>query len=315
LDHDLLALLRENYTSCNYQDTEQFIKKFVSDEGSSLQAIVLYGSCLSEKTRSSTSMSDYYLVVEDYDAFFRRRMDRILSRFLPPNIYFLEMTDSSGVKTACKYCVISSSDLERETGASAGDFYHLGRFSKRIAILWAKEQAAIDHVIACCASAIKTLEPHALSSISDRFDIKDFGHALLALSYLGEIRLEDTSSKIRALYDAHESFYDQLFSVLLSDWADEPNSPIESLGVSGKFQRLSNPDVSLTKKLIKKSRMRAKARWPKYMLTVNNWVDYLLSKLERTYGIKLELTPMERRFVLILGWRHYFRLKREGKIK
>ena len=70
-----------------------------------------------------------------------------------------------------------------------------------------------------------------------------------------------------------------------------------------------------TNRLIQRSRRRGIARWPKGILLTDNWVDILLDKVERTHGHRIELTPTERRFVLILGLNYFFRLLREGKIK
>jgi hypothetical protein len=43
-------------------------------------------------------------------------------------------------------------------------------------------------------------------------------------------------------------------------------------------------------------------------------VDIILAKIERTKGIKLEVTPRQRKHPLIFAWPHLFRLMKAGAI-
>jgi hypothetical protein len=65
---------------------------------------------------------------------------------------------------------------------------------------------------------------------------------------------------------------------------------------------------------LRRSRRRGQMRWPKYLFLYENWVDYMLEKIERSTGRRLEVTPRERRWPLIFGWRHFFALRRAGLI-
>jgi hypothetical protein len=56
-------------------------------------------------------------------------------------------------------------------------------------------------------------------------------------------------------------------------------------------------------------------RWFKYMATLEGWTDLLLDKVERTQGLRVELTPLQRKYPYIFGWPHFFRLLRRGLIK
>ena len=46
----------------------------------------------------------------------------------------------------------------------------------------------------------------------------------------------------------------------------------------------------------------------------DNWIDYMLEKLERTKGISLEISERDRRWPLIFGWKHFFAMRRQGLI-
>ena len=51
-------------------------------------------------------------------------------------------------------------------------------------------------------------------------------------------------------------------------------------------------------------------RWFKYMLTFDDWLDYIVRKIERRSGQRVELTRAERRFPIIFLWPKAFRLIR-----
>jgi hypothetical protein len=48
----------------------------------------------------------------------------------------------------------------------------------------------------------------------------------------------------------------------------------------------------------------------KYVLTFDDWLGYVAAKVERRTGLRVELTPAERRWPLILLWPKFFRVMR-----
>ncbi len=52
----------------------------------------------------------------------------------------------------------------------------------------------------------------------------------------------------------------------------------------------------------RRSKVRATARWAKYVVLYNDWLDYVLRKIARRSGVTLELTARERRWPLIFLW-------------
>jgi hypothetical protein len=317
-----LDLLRETYCVAPPAAVQPFVDHFQKTCGRGLLAIVFYGSKLDAALASETSFFDFYLICDSYRRFFKRWRDRWLARVLPPNIYYYELPGATDPKPACKYCVIDIADLQEQTGARAKDFYHLGRFSKRLALLWSRSDRDRDAVLGACLQAMRTLTPHAVAKMNVDFTLREFVLQLLALSYEGEVRLEKTEEKAQALFAASEPFYRAVFPPLLAECARErpelqlqPVAERPDVWTQGRSLIVRAGADAAIGRLIQRSRRRARARWPKNILLVDNWVDILLAKVERTYGVKIELTPTERRWVLILGWRHYFRLRREGKIR
>jgi hypothetical protein len=61
---------------------------------------------------------------------------------------------------------------------------------------------------------------------------------------------------------------------------------------------------------LRRSKFRATLRWFKYMLTFDDWLDYIARKVERRSGVRIELTKSERRLPIIFLWPKAFRVIR-----
>lgn len=271
------------------------------------EAILLYGSTLSAATRSSTSIHDVYAVVENLRAFHRRRLQAVLNVILPPNVYFRTF-HHEGLTHRYKLCVISTADLKHETSERAGDLHHLGRFSKHMSVIAYRDEASLRRVVNCCISALRVMSSFALVRLGQRFTLDDFALALLGLSYVAETRVTE-AGKVAAIFHGEHEYYGQVFHCLLSE-----------LGLTHDGGAWLQPRASLAQKrqlerLLARSRRRERLRWPKYIFTFDNWLDYLLDKLERHHGIRLELTERQRRWPLIFAWGKYFELRRRGIVK
>jgi hypothetical protein len=154
-----------------------------------------------------------------------------------------------------------------------------------------------------------------LRGMNKEFDETEFTLACLNISYAGEMRIE-AASKVRSLFYAEEKFYKNIYPYLLRNLSlaqkiAEPHN--------NKFI-LRSPFVLIwlrrqhLKWFLLQSQIRGILRWPKFLFTVDDWVEIMLAKIKRTKGIDIELTAVQRRHPLIFGWGHFFRLLRAGAI-
>ena len=58
------------------------------------------------------------------------------------------------------------------------------------------------------------------------------------------------------------------------------------------------------------SLVRATARWAKYIVTFDGWLEYILRKARRHSGQDIVLTPRERRMPLVFLWPRVIRYLR-----
>jgi Phosphatidate cytidylyltransferase, mitochondrial len=311
--------LSEELTERRYPSIEPFVEHFKGQHGEALVAIIMYGSCLAESTCTESSIPDFFLITDDYKAFHKKWSHRWANSTLPPAVFHMSLPDKP--ERSCKYNVVSVEDLEISI-EKLKDLYLPGRFSKRMALLYSRTSDLQRWLAGLMFDTWRALTPYALIAGSTEFDVPDFAKNLLSLSYRGEVRLEKTDEKVAGLYEAEKAFYDAYLGAVLDEYAhrhrddfrrdDDLQPGRYALRRTTATRAVQYKQMS---KLLAKSRRRAKMRWPLAILTVDGWVDILLAKLERTYGTRIELKPYERRFILIFGWRHYFRLRKQGKVK
>jgi hypothetical protein len=246
-------------------------------------ALVLYGSRLSPRVAAADSELDFFQVAE--------RLSSAAHAFLPPSVYHRVAAGEP-----CKLSVLSSAQLARETSPEAADLYHLGRFSKPLGLVYARDAGARAQVLAAQLSSLTTLAPHALALCPGDATVDEFSLTLLGLSYLAEPRVAEPK-KVRALFDADPAHHRAVAELLLSPaWG-------------------FRADSRATAQLIARSRRRALLRWPKLLLTFDGWLDYLLRKVERHHGRRIALTPNQRRHPLLFGWSTLRDLRREGLVR
>ena len=293
-----------------------FTRHFQERFGEHLLAVILYGSCLSEITRRNSSIYDFFLICDGYRSFYRNLKLAALNAWLPPSGYYVEFEEPRLGTLSGKYCVTSLSHFLRETSSRAGDIYHLGRFAKRVAVLYARDDEVREHLTEGLLRAMEQNLALTLPGMPDHFHLNHFILALLGMSYRGETRI-DIDTKVEEIFQSEHEYYRFCYGNLLRAHclARRAGSAVdENFSYPMSPARRSSQGVKV-RLMLSRNRFRAYLRWPKHVITFTNWVDYLLSKVERSKGIRIELTEQERKYPLIFGWKHFFRLKRKGMIR
>lgn len=311
-----LPVLKEAFVSSEDPAVGAFSDHFRRTFGSSLVGVILYGSCLDDATRTPTSIYDFFLVCDDYRTFYPKRFDALLNTFLVPNTYNLEISGPTDQRWACKYNVVSLDHLRKETGERAADSYLFGRLGKRVRITWARDADSLDALVGCLhAAMLQTLRLLA-PTLPDRLPLDDLIVRLLSLSYRGDFRIE-RDTKIQELVAAGRDHYRRFYGELIAR-SDQHDLPLALEGDACRNLLSASDRIRgsrQTEAFLARSRRRSVYRWPKGFVTFGDYVEYLLRKVERTKGIRIELTERERKYPLLFAWKHFFRLKRQGLLK
>jgi hypothetical protein len=307
-------LLAARMRGCADPAVDEYVARLRDGHGLEVAAILFYGSCLHAGTRRSTSFPDFYLLTDDPLRYHRSLAQAALGQLLPPSVYYRTFARPGAEPLRCKLCVLTVEQFRAETSAAASDVHHLGRFSKRFALAYARDEATARQVIEGALSSMLVLLPHSLALLPERFSLEELVLAQLGLSYLGEQRVAEPD-KVEGLYRAERDHYLELHQLLLALHAARAGTPLPD--GDGRYRQPppTARERARTLAFLRRSRIRGVLRWPKYMLTVENWLEYILDKLERQQGVRLELTARERRHPLIFGWPRLWELLRRGIVR
>ena len=267
----------------------------------SVRAVLLYGSCLWPSVRGPASCPDFIVVVDSLRAFHRNLARAMLGAVLPPSVYRLHRDGASA-----KLSVVTAAQLATQCAAAGKDLHLAGRLSKRVALVWARDAHSRALVVDAQLAALRTLAPLALARLGGRVTLDGFIDAFLRLSYESEIRIVERA-KVAALFAAEREHYRAVARALLAELGAVPDAT--AIAATAELRvppRVAAPRLELLRR-IRRSRRRALLRLPKYLITYDGWLDYLLHKLART-GEPVALSDWQRRLPLVLALPVLFRL-------
>jgi hypothetical protein len=275
--------------------------------GEAVRAVIFFGSRRTGTPTDAHSGWDLFVAVSDYRPFYEslarsgayRRSARLaagINAVLAPN----QIRIGVGERTA-KCAVIRLATLQRETGPRRRDHFCAGRLFQPASIAWAADEASREAVLAALADARRVTLDWARPWLPGCFDAEEFCKTALRVSMGFEIRPEP-AGRAERLWDAQRAEQVAAFEPVLAEWAAGGRLTAMAAGC----YELAAP-VGLGERLrlwafFQRSRLRATLRWAKYVVTFDDWLDYIVRKAERHTGQRIELSPRERRWPLVFLW-------------
>ncbi len=251
--------------------------------GERVDAIILYGSYL---RGVEDAMPDVYVLLNRWPA--KPRRHRWLGAALPPNVLNLPFENGAGGRA--KVSVLTTAQLLR---AVTGDLhpYFWARFAQPCQRLYCRDEDVAARLEFMAAQSVRRLMTE-VARVPSPSTPAAYWMAVFSRTYAAEVRSE-RSSKRAALYAANQDYYDRLFH------AKQGRIP------QGRDSR-AWPVAQAVGKLLSLLRIIKSA------LTFENALDYILWKLERHSGVRLEATERQRRYPLLFAWPlawRFYRLK------
>jgi len=276
--------------------------------GESVRAVLLYGSTM-RTGNVHDGLADLYLLVDDYRSAFNSRTLAFFNKLLPPNVFYLEVPYQGHVLRA-KYAVFTLADF-RKGAARWFHSYLWGRFSQKSLLIYANDKQVADQVRETLAIAVMTFVMRTLPQMQTAFTARDLWSRGLSLSYRSELRTEQPAATSR-LYDTEPHYYQALTSAILGTIpavrkieTDCPG-PCYQYTVSRKARRVN--DVAWRLRILQGKGLSI-LRLLKGAVTFKGGVDYILWKIERHSGIRVEVGPKLKRVpplaLLVVLWRLY----------
>ena len=113
LPQDLVSEMASLSSKAVSEDFLVLTEALKSRFGTSLEAILLYGSCL-RAHEIGDGVADFYVVVNSYGEAYPEHYLRYFNACLPPNVFYLEAAKCEK-KFRAKYAVVSMADFEQGT--------------------------------------------------------------------------------------------------------------------------------------------------------------------------------------------------------
>ena len=277
--------------------------------GAALLGVLLYGSC-SRDEAIEDGIVDVYAIVDDYQSVYEKRYLAYLNAWLPPNVFYREITGDRGL-IRIKLALISLADFR----AGILDWFHSylwGRFAQPARILYARDETLRDELHGLMAQAVLTLLKASIPALAEKSgNAEAIWTRALALSYSAEYRPEP-GTKAGQLIRSDAAGYAGLLEAALPALG-------ATLRRQGEDNYLCLADHRDSRAALRRWRLRRRQgrvlsvlRLMKATLTFQNGVDYAAWKINRHTGVSIEVTPQLRRHPLLFGWRVFRQLIKRG---
>jgi len=301
-------------------DAKALAGTVVAAAGEHLTGIVIYGSQLLRAEPNRHSAWDMVFIVDRYGPFHRALVDGglhrgpawvldVMARLLPP---WATMVEASGSEAIGKCMVVSRAHFERAVRPRSPDHFLKGRMVQRVALVWAKDPAAAASIEGLLREARRDVLRWAGPWLDEPFDAVSTSRRMLEVSYGGELRPENTSRALE-IHQAQAAWLEGAYAEVLEEAAVDGElireGDVETAReATYRFARSPGGLARFrTRFYFFRSKVRATLRWFKYIVTFDGWLPYLVRKVERRTGEKVELTRRERRYPLIFLWPRVFR--------
>ena len=287
------------------------IDEILARYGEAAQGILFYGSCL----RSGDDLDglvDLYLLVDDYRKAFKSRIQAFLNALLPPNVYYLER-EFQGHTVRTKYAILSLADFQKGTSEDWFHSYLWGRFCQPTAVLYARNDDVKKKIQKGFAQSVMTFLARVLPMVSHEFSARQIWRRGLTLSYGAELRSENPAKRAR-LFDAAPDYYEEVTRQAVDSMPypveieiNDEGGPVRYCTQISKATRLKGRLGWGLRSLLGK--LLSVLRLMKAALTFEGGVDYILWKIERHTGVRIDVEPQPKRRSLlslgVLAWRLY----------
>ncbi len=268
--------------------------------GRSVAGVLFYGSC--RRDGHANGVVDFYVLVDSYRALHEHRLQAWLNELVPPNVYYLELLFED-CPIRVKYSIMSLPQFLQRTAHRGFDSAIWVRFCQPCSIVYAREGSTAV-VVGALANAARIMIAETAPLMRENFTSKEFWLSAFHETYKTEIRVE-RSNRAAQLYENDAVYYDRIAQNVLEESGDR--LPLGRFTAATPLSRRRIARRWRVRRFVGKS--LTVLRLAKAAFTFDGGIDYVLWKIERHSGVRLPITPWQRRHPLLaaplLFWRYY----------
>jgi hypothetical protein len=275
-------------------------------------AILFYGSCL----RTGTDLGglvDLYVIVDSYPAVFPKSILATLNKLLPPNVFYLEIPFEDR-KVRAKYAILSMEDFHCGTSKRWFHSYIWGRFAQPVGLVYTRNARVAGQIQSGLEQAVLTFIARVLPLVPSPFTPRELWRKGLELSYRAELRAE-RPHKLTGLFEASPDYYEHITQGALAALPFPVVAQKNGAGwrytihISKRARNISRLDWIVRSW---QGKLLSVLRLLKGTLTFRGGVDYILWKIERHSGVRVEAPPQLKRYPFLSTCVILWRLYRQG---
>jgi len=305
---ELIAFLDNELRAPVSQAANALSERVRSLYGDSVLAVLYYGSCFRSGTETD-GILDIFVIIDNYRAVYSSRALAVANRVLPPNVFYIEMVFEDTVLRS-KYAIISLEQFIQRTSRRCFHTFFWARFAQPCALTFTRDDAVHKRIAGALAEAVDTVVQRTLPLLPSTFDAAALWTTALSASYKTELRPEPGDAATRLVAKNIQRYEIVTRLALNSGAADDDRIYRNALAEPAQRRgRLAWRVRRVQGKLINLLRIMKAA------FTFDGGVDYVLWKIERHSGVKVEATPMLRRHPLLACWPTVWRLYRAGAFR
>tara|TARA_Y100001936_G_scaffold252558_1_gene312730 strand:+ start:16258 stop:17250 length:993 start_codon:yes stop_codon:yes gene_type:complete len=296
-----------------------FVEEIKSRFGPSLDAILLYGSCLRSQTIGD-GVVDFYVVVDNYNKAYQEKYLCYFNECLPPNVFYLEVSAQERVFRS-KYAVISMEEFEKGNQYWFHS-YLWARFAQPTRLLYARDKILRNRIYSSLANAVIAFLTPTINALgSCTVTIEEIWVKGLMFTYAAEIRAE---KEIRARQLAEINLDD--YKYLTEHALPRLTRILKKIPQGNQLQKGDYyqclVDECYRKRALRcwwlrrwQGRVLSVLRLAKATFTFRDCIDYAAWKIERHTGVCIEVTSKLRRHPILFGFKVFWKLFRRGVLR
>ena len=299
-------------------DFSIFVEELKLRFSSSLDAILLYGSCLRSQ-EIGDGVVDFYVVVDDYSNAYQENYLRYFNTWLPPNVFYLEVSTNDRIFRA-KYAVISMAEFERGNQRWFHS-YLWARFAQPVRLLYARDENIRKRIYNSLAQAVIAFLVPTIKALGTRVvTAEEIWIKGLTLTYAAELRPE-RESRARQLTELNLDEYRCLTECALPSLVGILEKLPQEHQAQGVGYQCLGDDHEHSRSLRNwrlrrwQGRILSVLRLTKATFTFRDCIDYAAWKIERHTGVCIEVTPRLRRHPVLFGCKVFWKLFRRGVLR
>lgn len=288
LNNELHAFVRSWLEKPASPDVKALAEAIIAQHGG-VAAVLAYGSCIRGESVKET-LVDFYVLTDALKGVSDSFVSRMGCALVPPNVYYFE-TKIDGQPMRAKYAALPLSQFSQWVEPSTRNPYFWARFAQPSQLVWCRSRADSEAVVTAISTAIETGFAHARATTASLNAIEIWTSGFKA-TYDTEWRSE-RQGRADQIVSTYAEYYQSVTPLLQTVAPVYVNQPLRRF--IGKLW--------------------ATARLIKASFTFKGGADYLVWKIERHSGVKVELTDWQRRHPVLAGLMLLSSLRKRGAIR